>query len=62
MAGTAGLRAMATKLHPDAGGSPEAMVRLNQLRDKLNRMRFNNGLTTSRSGSTQFRGRNIAAT
>lgn len=30
----AGYRAMATKLHPDAGGTHEDMVRLNQLRDK----------------------------
>jgi hypothetical protein len=31
---SAGYRAMATKLHPDAGGTHEEMVRLNQLRDK----------------------------
>jgi hypothetical protein len=29
---------MAAKLHPDAGGSNEAMTRLNQLRDKLKRI------------------------
>jgi hypothetical protein len=33
----AGYRALAATLHPDIGGSREAMVRLNQLRDKLNR-------------------------
>jgi hypothetical protein len=31
----AGFRSMATKLHPDAGGTHEDMVRLNQLRHKL---------------------------
>jgi hypothetical protein len=30
-----GYRALAAKLHPDAGGSPEAMTRLNQVRDRL---------------------------
>jgi hypothetical protein len=31
----AGYRALAAKLHPDAGGSPEEMTRLNQVRDRL---------------------------
>lgn len=30
-----GYKALATKLHPDKGGSKEAMVRLNQVRDRL---------------------------
>jgi hypothetical protein len=30
-----GYRALAAKLHPDTGGSPEAMTRLNQVRDRL---------------------------
>jgi hypothetical protein len=31
-----GYRALATRLHPDHGGSKEAMVRLNRVRDELN--------------------------
>lgn len=31
----AGYRALATKLHPDRGGSKDAMVRLNRVRDEL---------------------------
>lgn len=30
-----GYKALATKLHPDRGGSKEAMARLNQVRDRL---------------------------
>jgi len=30
-----GFKALATKLHPDKGGSPQAMTRLNQVRDRL---------------------------
>jgi hypothetical protein len=30
-----GFKALATKLHPDKGGSREAMARLNQVRDRL---------------------------
>jgi hypothetical protein len=30
-----GFKALATKLHPDKGGSPDAMVRLNEVRDRL---------------------------
>jgi hypothetical protein len=33
----AGYRTMATKLHPDVGGSHDAMLRLNEMRDKLKR-------------------------
>jgi hypothetical protein len=33
-----GYRALATKLHPDKGGSPDAMGRLNQVRDQLKRL------------------------
>jgi len=29
----AGYKALASKLHPDKGGSPEAVMRLNQVRD-----------------------------
>jgi curved DNA-binding protein CbpA len=32
-----GYKVLATKLHPDKGGSPEAMARLNQVRDALKR-------------------------
>jgi hypothetical protein len=31
----AGYKALATKLHPDKGGSPEEMTRLNRVRDQL---------------------------
>ena len=31
----AGYKALATKLHPGGGGSPEAMARLNEARDQL---------------------------
>ena len=31
----AGYKALATKLHPDHGGSGEAMIRLNAARDRL---------------------------
>ena len=31
----AGYRALATKLHPDRGGSKDAMARLNRVRDEL---------------------------
>jgi hypothetical protein len=30
-----GYRTLAPKLHPDTGGSPEAMTRLNRVRDRL---------------------------
>jgi hypothetical protein len=33
----AGYKTLATKLHPDAGGSHEAMTRLNQLRNQMKR-------------------------
>jgi hypothetical protein len=33
-----GYRALATKLHPDRGGSKEAMARLNRVRDELKQM------------------------
>ena len=33
-----GYRALAAKPHPDVGGSPEAMARLNQVRDRLDRV------------------------
>jgi hypothetical protein len=35
---TAGYRALATKLHPDRGGSKEAMTRLTRVRDELNQV------------------------
>jgi hypothetical protein len=34
----AGYRALAARLHPDTGGSHEAMARLNQVRDRLKRV------------------------
>ena len=37
-AANAGYRAIATKHHPDKGGSQETMARLNRARDHLKRM------------------------